>query len=131
MSVADTQSHWRRVNCGHHTDTATVANRINKKLISSLTPPPKGNYIEYDTEIHGFGVRITAAGVIAFVLNYRIHGRERRYTIGRYPELTATAAREKALQVRSKILDGRDPLQERAHARSEPTMDGLASDYLK
>jgi hypothetical protein len=107
-----------------------VAKRITQKLISNLTPPPTGNYIEYDSEIPGFGVRITAAGAIAFVLNYRVHGRERRYTIGRYPELTATAARERALQARSKILDGRDPLQERNDARSEPTVDVLASQYL-
>ncbi|MGA2755254.1 MAG: hypothetical protein ABSE53_15955 [Terracidiphilus sp.] len=56
-----------------------MAERITQKLISKLSPPPQGNYIEYDSEIPGFGVRITAAGIVAFILNYRIHGRERRY----------------------------------------------------
>lgn len=108
-----------------------MADRITQKLISKLKPPPSGNSVEYDSEIPGFGVRITAAGAIAFVLNYRVHGRERRYTIGKYPELTATAARERALQLRGRILDGNDPLEERERARSEPTLADLVDHYLK
>ena len=107
-----------------------MAQRITQKLISKLSPAPQGNYIEYDSEIPGFGVRITATGVVAFILNYRIHGRERRYTIGRYPELTATAARERALQLRGRVLDGHDPLEERERDRSEPTLGDLADQYL-
>ncbi len=108
-----------------------MATRITQKLIAKLVPPPSGNEIEYDTEIPGFGVRITAAGVIGFILNYRIHGRERRYTIGRYPELTAIAARERALQLRGRILQGHDPLEEREQERSEPTLGDLATQYLE
>jgi len=108
-----------------------VAQRITQKLILKLSPPPTGNLIEYDSEIPGFGVRITAAGVVAFVLNYRILGRERRYTIGRYPELTATAARERALQLRGRIIDGHDPLEEREQDRTEPTLGELATQYLE
>lgn len=108
-----------------------MAERITQKLISKLIAPPTGNLIEYDSEIPGFGARITAAGVVAFILNYRIHGRERRYTIGRYPELTATAAREKALQLRGRILNGHDPLEQREQDRTEPTMDDLAEEYLE
>jgi integrase len=107
-----------------------VAQRLTQKLISKLISPPSGNTIEYDSEIPGFGVRITAAGVVAFVLGYRIHGRERRYTIGRHPELTATAARERAIQLRGRILDGNDPLKERQDIRSAPTMDDLIDLYL-
>lgn len=105
--------------------------RITQKLISKLGPPSTGSLKEYDTEIPGFGVRITAAGVVAFILNYHIHGRERRYTIGRHPELTATAARQRAAQLRARILDGHDPLEEREQQRSEPTLGEMASQYLK
>ena len=108
-----------------------MAQRITQKLISKLNPPPTGNLIEYDSEIPGFGVRITAGGAVAFVLNYRILGRERRYTIGRYPELTATAARERALQLRGRVLDRHDPLEERERDRTEPTLGDLAAQYLE
>jgi integrase len=107
-----------------------MADRITQKLILKLIPPPAGNSIEYDSEIPGFGVRITAAGAIAFILNYRFRGRERRITIGRYPELTVTAARERAIQFRGRILDGHDPLQERESERAEPTVADLAAHYM-
>ena len=97
-----------------------MAEKITQKVIGKLQTPPNGNRIHYDSEIPGFGARITAAGVVSFVLNYHIHGRERRFTIGRYPELTAMAARERALQLRGRILDGHDPLQEREQQRGEP-----------
>ena len=100
-------------------------------MILSLTPPSSGNRIQYDEEIPGFGARITSSGVISFILNYRVNGRERRYTIGRHPELTALAARERAIQLRGKLLDGIDPLQQRIDARSDPTMDDLANDFLE
>jgi integrase len=109
---------------------ASVASRITQKIIAALHSPKTGSRIRYDGEIPGFGVRITSSGIVSFVLNYRIHGRERRYTIGRHPELTATAARERALNLRRRILDGNDPLEEREQARSEPTVGDLAKQYL-
>ena len=63
-----------------------------KKLINSLKAPHDRNRIFYDDEIGGFGVRITANGVISFVLDYWTRSRQRRHTIGRHPELNATAA---------------------------------------
>ena len=65
-----------------------MSQRISQRTIADLRPPARGNRILYDLEIAGFGVRVTSAGAISFILNYRIHGRERRYTIGRHPELT-------------------------------------------
>src|SRR6516162_99160 len=108
-----------------------MSQKITQKTILSLQSPAKGNRIQYDSEIPGFGVRITSNGAISFVLNYRLQGRERRYTIGRHPELTALAARERAIQLRGKIIDGVDPLQQRLDAQSEPMMDDLANDYLE
>jgi integrase len=107
-----------------------VRQKLTQTLIKKLVPPPTGNTIEYDSEIPGFGARITSKGAVAFILNYSIHGRERRYTIGRHPELTATAARERALQLRGRILDGHDPMEERERHRSEPTLADLADQYL-
>jgi integrase len=107
-----------------------VSDRITQKIISKVVPPGEGNRIHYDSEIPGFGVRITSAAAISFVLNYRIHGRERRLTIGKHPELTATAARERALQLRTRIIDGHDPLAEREQERSQPTVSQLTKQYL-
>ena len=105
--------------------------KLTQKAILVLTAPGTGNRIQYDEEIPGFGARITSNGVVSFILNYRINGRERRYTIGRHPELTVLAARERAIQLRGKILDGIDPLQQRIDANAEPTMNDLAKDFLE
>lgn len=104
---------------------------ITEKTVKKLGPPPRGNRTMYDNQIRGFGVRITAAGAVAFVLNYRIHGRERRYTIGRWPEVSALMAREEALRLREAIRQGNDPLAERERLRGVPTMADLAEEYLR
>src|ERR1035441_5598743 len=104
--------------------------RIVQKTIAKLTPPKQGNHVTWDTEIPGFGARITSAGVVSFVLGYRMHGRQRRCTIGRHPELTTTAAREEALDLLKRIRKGHDPLDERQQSRTEPTLNDLASEYL-
>ncbi|QDZ06370.1 tyrosine-type recombinase/integrase [Sphingomonas panacisoli] len=54
----------------------------------------------WDTDLAGFGVRISAGGTKSFVVQYRMGGRgsrERRYTIGKDGEVwNATNAREEA-----------------------------------
>jgi integrase len=105
--------------------------RIVQQVIAKLDAPKNGNRITWDREVPGFGARITSAGIISFVLEYRFHGRKRRYTIGRHPELTATAARERAVQLRVGIMDGYDPLEARQQDRLEPTVNDLATEYLE
>ena len=112
------------------TRTQKPKEKLTERTIKGLKVPARGNRIHYDKEIPGFGVRITSNGAISFVLNYRIHGRERRYTIGRYPEWSASASRDKALELRKQIQDGGDPLASRANERAAPTVSDLAEDYL-
>jgi integrase len=107
--------------------------RITESTIKALRPPETSNRVIYDQEVPGFGVRITARGAIAFVLEYTVEGRQRRYTMGSWPELTATAARQKARQIRGDIQrDGADadPLARREGQRTAPTVAELADRYL-
>ncbi|HYN14444.1 MAG TPA: site-specific integrase [Terriglobales bacterium] len=104
--------------------------KITQRTLDALEAPAAGNRVTFDAEIPGFGVRITANGVISFVLDYHIHGRQRRYTFGRYPEITVWQARDKALKLRAAVRDGHDPLQERAEERAEGLVSDLAKDYL-
>jgi hypothetical protein len=64
--------------------------------VRGLEPPATGSSIRYDGSegYPGFGIRVTANGVKAFVYNYRTrHGTERRLTIGRWPDWSVTDAR--------------------------------------
>ncbi len=91
-----------------------MAQRITDKLVKGLTEPAAGNQITYDDKVPGFGVRITARGSRAFVLNYRnLEGRERRYTIGSYPAWSVEAARKRAGEIKRQIARGDDPQGEK------------------
>ena len=79
----------------------------------------------------GFGLRITSTGARAFVLNYRVDGRERRLTIGTWPTWNATAARERAKELRREIDQGHDPLGYRQQRRADPTFGELVEIYLR
>ena len=109
-----------------------MATRIVDQMIRRLKAPDANHYTEWDSAIPGFGVRITATGVISFILDYRIHGRHRRYTIGRYPdEYSATAARTRAGELRQRIREGHDPMEERNQSRLEPTLGELLTEYVE
>lgn len=107
-----------------------MSHKISDKVVKALTAPSKSNRIVYDSQIPGFGVRITSGGAIGFILNYYMHGRERRFTIGRYPEWTVQAARNRALELRRDINEGVDPLQQREKHRTQPSVKDLCADYL-
>jgi hypothetical protein len=106
--------------------------RLSEKSIKLLKPDPHGrNLIVPDGEIAGFGLRITRAGSRAFVLNYRIAGRERRLTLGSRPDWSVTAAREEAKRLKRQIDSGVDPLAAREEARKAPTITDLIERYFR
>jgi len=115
-----------QLNGGHQADTV----RITQRTIGALRSPEKGNRIIYDEDLTGFGVRITAAGSIGFVLRYVVDRRERRLTIGKYPDFSPSAAREEAILFRGLVAKGIDPLEERLDRERAPTMRELADYYL-
>ena len=81
--------------------------------------------------MRGFGVRVTAAGAKAFVLNYRAAGQERRLTIGSFPNWSVARARTYARELRVRIDQGEDPLAEREAERTAPTVRDLAQRYIE
>lgn len=83
----------------------------------------------WDTEIKGFGLRVTKAGTKAFVLNYRYKNQLRQLTIGSFPEWTVKAARKHASDLKTQIDKGADPQNERRTAREAPDMAYLADWY--
>jgi len=88
-----------------------MAIKLTKDVVAKLEPPAKGNKITYDSEVSGFGVRVTANGARSFILNYRTRaGRERRYTIGDFPTWTVPVARDEAKELKRRVDKGEDPL---------------------
>jgi integrase len=104
--------------------------RLNDALVKSLPVPANGPVITYDSDLPGFGVRVTPAGARSYVLNYRIDGRERRYTIGSAAEWSCGAARKHAADLKAGIRLGTDPLEELERRREAVTMAGLCDRFV-
>jgi integrase len=110
--------------------------KLTDHLLRQVPTPERGNRITYDDAVKGFGVRVTSAGGRAFILNYRrkLDGRERRYTIGSFPDWGTTAAREEAKRLKRAIDGGADPVGEHEENRAAATMADLCArferDYL-
>src|SRR5262249_58171384 len=89
-----------------------MTQRLTDRIVRALPAPAHGNRIRYEGgEVKGFGVRITAGGSRAFILNYRrkSDGLERRYTVGTFPVWSVTAAREEAKRLKRIIDSGGGP----------------------
>ena len=106
--------------------------RLTDAIVKRLPTPAGGNAITYDADVKGFGARVTAAGSRAFVLGYRTRtGRQRRYTIGSFPDWQTTAAREEARRLKRLIDAGGDPLAEIEAERGAATVDDLIERFLE
>jgi len=106
-----------------------MSERLTDRIVKALRAPVSGNKLHYDAEVKGFAVRVTAAAARAFVLNYRAGGRERRYTIGSFPDWSTTAARKEAGELKKLVDRGKDPMGERHDDRAAPTVGDLINRY--
>jgi integrase len=113
-------------------DTTADTERLSEEIVRGLSAPAGGNRVYYFAghrlqglvAPRGFGVRVTAGGAKAFVLNYRAAGQERRYTIGLHPDWSVVRALKAARDLRQEIDAGRDPQAAKAEARSPTPVPG-------
>jgi hypothetical protein len=87
--------------------------KLAKRSVDGLKPTDRA-FIAFDTELHGFGVRVMPSGAKTFVLEYRPSGggrgvAKRRLKLGRYGPLTVDEAREKARRAHARVELGADP----------------------
>ena len=110
-----------------------AAGRITKRTVDSLTVTGK-DYVHWDGELTGFGVRVRATGAMSFVAVYRTGGRnspQRRVTIGSVGKIEADKAREEAKAIILQAELGQDRAAEKAKLRAEMTFDKVCDLYLK
>ena len=106
--------------------------RLDNDFIRKVELPDVGavTYWDSDLKVTGFGVRVYAGGSKSFFLNYRVDGRERRYTIGAFPRWSVTAARDRAKELRTQIDQGHDPAGQKRERREAPTVQELIDRYV-
>ena len=112
--------------------------KLSEETVKQLPVPNSGNRVTYFAGAmiqgakapRGFGVRITAAGARAFVLNYRLRGREHRFTIGAFPDWSALKAVREARSLRQRIDRGENPLEDRTPSPATGTVTSVLDDFV-
>src|SRR4029453_11267105 len=86
--------------------------RMSKRAVAAAQPGDRDTFL-WDTEVKGFGLKVTPAGGKVYVLQYRQGGRgaaTRRQKIGRHrPPWTPDSARAEALRLLRLIEQGAGP----------------------
>ncbi|MEM9426089.1 MAG: Arm DNA-binding domain-containing protein, partial [Pseudomonadota bacterium] len=105
--------------------------KLTRTAVDRIEPAPGKQKLVWDTEIRGFGIRISPGGAKAYIMQRRVNGTERRVTIGRADVISAEAARKKALSLAAQFLDGKDPVVEKRRQRARSvTLREAFEDYI-
>jgi len=105
--------------------------RISKRSIDAIAVPAKDTFF-WDDTLKGFGVKVTKTGKKMFVLQGRLDGVVRRYTIGQYGSpWSPDQARDEALQFLSQLGRGIDPTAEKKARRAQGSISDLIAQYVE
>lgn len=122
--------------------------KITKTSVGALVcPESKDREILWDAgkgSLSGFGViahapkkadlaagRTASSGLKVFVIQYRLHGRSRRFAIGEFGKLTAEEARSQAKILLGEVESGIDPVEARKQASSVMTFSQVANLFIR
>jgi hypothetical protein len=103
--------------------------RLTNKFVAKLTGEVM--WWDDDPKATGFGVRSYPGGGKSFFVDYRLNGRQRRYTLGPFPRWSAEAAREEAKKLRKEIDRGIDLAGDKRARRTAPTTQDLIDRYIE
>lgn len=103
--------------------------KLTKRVIDAALAEPK-DYVLWDDELPGFGLRIFPTGRRSYLIQYRADGRSRRYTIGIHGVWTPETARREAKTQLGRVAQGDDPAEERAELNKAMSMKELCELYM-
>ena len=103
--------------------------RLTNKFVEKLTFAD-GPYWDEDPKATGFGIRPFPGGGKSWFIDYRLDGRQKRFTLGPFPRWSADAARERAKELRKQIDKGFDPAGNKRQRREAPTVKDLIDRYV-
>ena len=104
--------------------------KLTKRSVEALCTEVK-DYLVWDRDLRGFGVRVYPSGKKTYLVQYRVGRRTRRITIGQHGALTADEARNQAKRLLGDVARGADPSTEKQTLRRAPTIAGLCDRFLQ
>lgn len=97
--------------------------KITKRAVDAMRAGSRNDFL-WDTEVKGFGVKITPAGKRVYILQYRLGGagtKTQRYTIGAHGTWTPDAAEREAKRLLALVDQGKDPADDKRQRVREAT----------
>jgi integrase len=106
---------------------------LTKTRVSQLAlSKGKADEIFFDNDVPRFGLRLREGGSRKWIIQYRLGGTQRRYTIGSAAAMDVDEARRRARKALVGVDDGKDPAAEKATKRvaSALLFSSVMEDYL-
>ena len=104
--------------------------KLTKAALDKVRSTGRLHFI-WDTELPLFGVQVTPAGAISYVISYRIGGESRRKVLGKYqPQLTPENARALAKVELGKVATGTDVAKVASDLRAEAKLSEVIERFL-
>lgn len=103
--------------------------KITKRIVDSAGPREK-DYVIWDDDLPGFGLRVFTSGKRSYVIQYRAAGRSRRLTIGLHGVWTPETARQEAKVQFGRVASGENPAEERQLNHRAITVKELCGLYI-
>ena len=104
--------------------------RITKRSVDAVKADDTDT-VYWDGELTGFGLRVRRSGRKVYVVQTRVDGKLRWYTIGAPGVVSADRARARALEILALAKKGIDPRDTKAKREAEPSVAELTARFLK
>src|SRR3546814_17796875 len=112
-------------------EAAMPTAKLNKRTIDALKLPAEKQFVLWDNEIRGFGIRVLPSGLKTFIIQYRnAEGIKRRVNLGRFGVLTVDQARDLAKIKLGAVASGEDPAADARSARHDMNFADLCDWYI-
>jgi integrase len=107
--------------------------KLTAAAVVRLPEPAEGQTDFFDAAYPGLALRVTAKGVRSWSYFARVHGKLRRVTLGRFPELGLAEARKAAAEAADRMRQGIDPTFEKNAQRIEldDSFEGVFEEWMK
>jgi integrase len=94
--------------------------RLTQAAANNLKPPASGRIEVWDSQLPGFGLRISSSGLKTWQCLYRVDGKPVREKLGTLAQIQNVAdAREMARQSMTKARSGANPVEDRRRKEEE------------
>jgi integrase len=107
--------------------------KFTTKSVAGLhLPKGKTDYVVFDDDLPGFGIRLREGGSRNWVFQYALGTKQRRMSLGSATAISLVKARETASELHAKVRLGQDPAGQKAQSKQHAaeTFEAVALVYL-